>query len=361
MGLLKELYSSLKELRENRLLSYVLDQRDLRIAFAHLIAKRQLYPVMEGLRLLSKSSAQDERGYGSVNPGTVHRKAAKKPQTTYAPAVADPKSQQPSGSQSGAGLPAPTSSVTRGNPATSQAGGASQRAAAPGRPAPYGSGARRSGQGGQEELSHAFEYKAPSQPYPSGPSTSGRESVGSLLSDEPLGLDLVVTASQAGKPGTLEVLRRDLDALRREARELHGRIDHRVPASALKELRRGLDALSHEVHGRMPSYEPQGYSYHSAYGYSSYPSSSHSVPSHPSYDSRGYQPVYQSQASPPAAPVVQRTQPRFEETQRIVIPLKTPHVERRVNGIRRAMSGQDREGSDEAVLQLVAPYGANHI
>ncbi|POM79923.1 ABC Superfamily [Phytophthora palmivora] len=62
----------LKELREDRLLSYVLDQRDLRIEFAHLVAKRQLHSVMEGLRQQSKSSAQDERGYGSVNPGTVH-------------------------------------------------------------------------------------------------------------------------------------------------------------------------------------------------------------------------------------------------------------------------------------------------
>ncbi|POM67604.1 ATP-binding cassette (ABC) Superfamily, partial [Phytophthora palmivora] len=95
---------------------------------------RQLHSVMEGLRQQSKSSAQDERGYGSVNPGTVHRKASKKPRTTYAPA--------PSGSQPGAGLPAPTSSVTKGN------------LAALGRPAPHGSGARRSDQGGQEELSH---------------------------------------------------------------------------------------------------------------------------------------------------------------------------------------------------------------
>ncbi|POM76210.1 ATP-binding cassette (ABC) Superfamily [Phytophthora palmivora] len=62
----------LKELREDRLLSYVLDQRDLRIEFAHLVAKRQLHSVMEGLRQQSKSSTQDERGYGSVNPGTVH-------------------------------------------------------------------------------------------------------------------------------------------------------------------------------------------------------------------------------------------------------------------------------------------------
>ncbi|POM76560.1 Hypothetical protein PHPALM_6187 [Phytophthora palmivora] len=98
----------LKELREDRLLSYVLHQRDLRIEFVHLIAKRQLHS--------SKSGAQDERRYGSVNPGTIHRKAAKKPRTTCAPAV-DPKSQQPLGSQPGAGLPAPTSSVTRGIPA----------------------------------------------------------------------------------------------------------------------------------------------------------------------------------------------------------------------------------------------------
>ncbi|POM58727.1 LOW QUALITY PROTEIN: ATP-binding cassette (ABC) Superfamily [Phytophthora palmivora] len=168
----------LKELPDDRLLPYVLDQRvlnqrDLRIAFAHLVAKRpswrdldsSLYPALK------------------MSAGTVHRKAAKKPRTTYAPAV-DPKSQQPSGSQPGAGLPAPTSSVTRGNPATTQAAGASLSAAAPGRPAPHGSGARRSDQGGQEELSHAYEYEAPSQPYPSGPSTSGRDSVGSLLSDE---------------------------------------------------------------------------------------------------------------------------------------------------------------------------------
>ncbi|POM69776.1 LOW QUALITY PROTEIN: Hypothetical protein PHPALM_13923 [Phytophthora palmivora] len=77
----------LKELREDRLLSYVLDQRDLRIEFAYLIAKLQLHSVMEGCRQQSKFSAHDERGYGSVNLGTVHRKAAKRSRTTYAPAV----------------------------------------------------------------------------------------------------------------------------------------------------------------------------------------------------------------------------------------------------------------------------------
>ncbi|POM75608.1 LOW QUALITY PROTEIN: Hypothetical protein PHPALM_7269 [Phytophthora palmivora] len=325
----------LKELREARFLSYVLGQRDLRIEFSHLIV----------------ANAQDERGYGSVNPETVHRKAAKKQRITYAPAVVDPRSQQPSGCQPGAGLPAPTSSMTRGNPAPSQTTGASH-----GRPAPRGSGARRSDQGGQEELSRAFDYAASSQPYPTGPSTSGRDSGGSLLRDEGRQLrDIALglgpggqATSQAGKP---EVLRRDLDALCREAHGHHGPVDRRAPAAALKELRQGLDALSHDVHDRMPSYEPQGYSYHSAYGYSSYPSS----PSRYRYTIR------MTRASTPATPVVQRTQPRFEETQRIVIPFKAPHVERRVNGVRRAMSGQDREGSNEAMLQLVAPYGANQV
>ncbi|POM64470.1 ABC Superfamily [Phytophthora palmivora] len=234
----------LKELREGRLLSYVLDQGYFRIKFAHLIAKRQLHFVMEGLRQRSKSSAQDERGYGSVNPG--------------------------------------------------------------------------------EELWHAFEYVAPSQPYPSGPSTSGRNSVGSLLNDEvrqlrdrvyaigiALGLEPGINAaSHAGKPRALVVLCRDLDALGRETRVLHGRVDRRVLASALKELRRGLDALCHEVHGRMPSYEPP---YNSGYGYISYPSSSHSVPSYHSYDSGEYQPGFHSQSSTPVTPAVHRTQTRFEE------------------------------------------------
>ncbi|POM79771.1 Hypothetical protein PHPALM_2483 [Phytophthora palmivora] len=232
----------LKELREDRLLSNVLDQRDLRIEFVHLIAKRQLHFVTEGLRQQSKSSARDERGYGSVNPGTVHRMAAKKSRTTYTPAVVDPKSQQPLGSQPGAGLPAPTSSVTRENTF-------------------HGWNSRA------PRVRGRYQGEGTIKIYSRGPSTSGRDSVGSLLSDEVRQLrDRVYaieiahglgpggqTASQAGKPGDLEVLRRYLDALGRETHELHGRVDRRVPTSTLKKLRRGLDALSHEVHGRMPS------------------------------------------------------------------------------------------------------------
>ncbi|POM66409.1 LOW QUALITY PROTEIN: Hypothetical protein PHPALM_17731 [Phytophthora palmivora] len=305
----------LKELREDRLLSYVLDQRDLRIEFAHLIAKRQLHSVMEGLIQQSKSSAQDERGYGSVSQGTVHRKAAKKPRTTYAPAVADPKSQQPSGSQPGSGLPAPTSSMTRGNPATSRAAGASQSAAAPGRPTQHDRGARRfDREGRRSPRSRRILLRL----ILLDPQLRVGTLWGPCYATRSVNFEIIAlglrpggqAAAPAGKPGALEVLRQDLDALSRETRELHGRVDRRVPASALKEIRPGTDALSHEVHAHMPTYEPQGYSYHSAYGYSSYPSSSHSVPPYPSYDSRGYQPVYHSQASTPATPVVQRTQPR---------------------------------------------------
>ncbi|POM77573.1 Hypothetical protein PHPALM_5025 [Phytophthora palmivora] len=79
MGLLKEFHSSGVK---SHLVFYVLDQHDLCIKFAHLIAKRQLHSVMEGLRQLSKSSADDERGYGSINSGTIYRNAAKKPRTT---------------------------------------------------------------------------------------------------------------------------------------------------------------------------------------------------------------------------------------------------------------------------------------
>ncbi|POM75303.1 Hypothetical protein PHPALM_7610 [Phytophthora palmivora] len=102
-------------------------------------------------------------------------------------------------------------------------------------------------------------------PLPFGPSSSDRNSVGSLLSDEVRRLrDRVYaieiapgqgpdvrTAAQADKPGTLEVLRQDVDALGCKTRGIHGRVNRHIPASALKKLRRGLEALSLEVHGQM--------------------------------------------------------------------------------------------------------------
>ncbi|POM78271.1 ATP-binding cassette (ABC) Superfamily [Phytophthora palmivora] len=141
----------------------------------------------------------------------------------------------------------------------------------------------RSDQGWQEELSHAVEYEAPSQPYPSGLPHSGPGPAESFLQDEvhqprdriyaieiALGIGLGgLAAAQPGKPTALDVLRQDVNALGLEVQKLHKRIDSRVPASALKELRWSHDAPVYEAHGQMPSYEPQWYSSHSAYGYSS--------------------------------------------------------------------------------------------
>ncbi|POM62781.1 hypothetical protein PHPALM_28013 [Phytophthora palmivora] len=283
-----EMVQELKELREDRLLSYILDQRDLRIGFAHC----------------------------SVNPGTVHRKAAKKPRTTYGPAVVDPRSQRHSDSQLGAGLLAPTCPVTRDNLTTSQAAGASQvmevELSVP---------IKEGGRSPHTLLSMMLLLSL----ILLDPQLRVRHLRGRVYAIEiALGLGPGgQAAAQAGKPGALEVFHQDLDTLSCENREVHGCADRRLPASALKEHRRDLDALSHEVHGRIPSYEPQEYSYHSGYG----------------------------------------------RTRQIVLPLKTPLVERRVrchrlwkvNGIRRAMSGQDHKGSNEAMLQLVALYRANHL
>ncbi|POM60439.1 hypothetical protein PHPALM_30710 [Phytophthora palmivora] len=211
-----------KDLQAEAQLEFILIQQDLRVQFAHLVVKRQLVTEMEMLRSSTQPSSHGERG-----------------------------AQQPSGSLPGAGLPAPINSVKWDIPTTSLAAGAPRSASALGQPAPHGSGARRSDQGGQEELLHcikpAIEYMRLRLHY----------GLGGLA------------AAQFGKPTALDVLRQDVDALGHETRELHGRVNRRVPASAFKGLRRSLDALAYEAHGQMPFYGPQWYSPHSAYGYSS--------------------------------------------------------------------------------------------
>ncbi|POM62542.1 hypothetical protein PHPALM_28297 [Phytophthora palmivora] len=256
----------LKELRGDRLLSYVCD---LRIEFAHLIAKRQLHSVMEGLRQQSKFSAHDERGY--VNPEA-----------------------------------APTRFCDEGPPQLHKQLAHSE-----------------------DSLHMEVELSVPIKKGRRSPRTllSTRLLLSLILLDPQLQVEILwghycktksvgfeialelgpggQAAEQACKPGDLETLRQDMDALGRETRKTHGRVDRRVSAFALKELRRGLDALNHE-------------------------------------------------APTPAAPVVQRPQPRFEEW--IVVPLKTPDVERwvgrhclwKVSGACNIMSGQDRKGSNKA-------------
>lgn len=52
-----------KERQEVRSLSFILDQRDLHITFAHLVSKRQLYSEIDGLKRHVQSCSRTERGY----------------------------------------------------------------------------------------------------------------------------------------------------------------------------------------------------------------------------------------------------------------------------------------------------------
>ncbi|POM80961.1 ATP-binding cassette (ABC) Superfamily [Phytophthora palmivora] len=216
----KSTFQELKELREDRLPSYVLDQRDLSI---------DLSPALK------------------MSAGTVPQiqdrtpKAAKKPRTTYAPAVCF-------WSQISTAFRQSTRSRSSGSHEFCDEGyhrhfTSSWRFPERRRSwttAPHGSGARRPDQGGQEEFSHALTSSFWTLNF-------SQDSVESLLSDEPLDLDLVARLSLRLAIRGLEVLRQDLDALGRETHELHGRVDRRVPASAVKHFRRGLDVLIHEA------------------------------------------------------------------------------------------------------------------
>ncbi|KAG3235042.1 hypothetical protein PI124_g19917 [Phytophthora idaei] len=148
----------LRELQQDLLLSYILDQRDLRIEFVHLVSKSLL---AKDFQKRTVSSAQGERGYELYASAPIPR-SGKKARTTHEAAAASvPRSRQPSGSQPGAAQSAPTSSVSRCIPATSPGAGAFHQGAARGRPAPRGSGYLHYGRGEVEEPSFNFEYEAP--------------------------------------------------------------------------------------------------------------------------------------------------------------------------------------------------------
>ncbi|ETN05467.1 hypothetical protein PPTG_14200 [Phytophthora nicotianae INRA-310] len=65
--------TELQELREGRLLSKILDQRDLRIRFVHLVSKRLL---PRDIQKRAASSAHDVRGY-AVSSTSVSRSGKK--------------------------------------------------------------------------------------------------------------------------------------------------------------------------------------------------------------------------------------------------------------------------------------------
>ncbi|KAG3174284.1 hypothetical protein PC128_g18086 [Phytophthora cactorum] len=106
----------LRELQQDRLLSYILDQRDLWIKFVHSVGKRLL---PKDFQKRAASNAQGERGYGLYASAPIPRSGKKARTTHEAAATSVPRSRQPSGSQPGAAQSAPTSSVSRGIPANS--------------------------------------------------------------------------------------------------------------------------------------------------------------------------------------------------------------------------------------------------
>ncbi|KAG4053237.1 hypothetical protein PC123_g11620 [Phytophthora cactorum] len=107
----------LRELQQDLLLSYILDQRDLRIEFVHLVSKRLL---PKDFQKRTASSAQAERGYELYASAPIPRLGKKARTTHEASAASVPRSRQPSGSQPGAAQSAPTSSVSRVSPSLHQ-------------------------------------------------------------------------------------------------------------------------------------------------------------------------------------------------------------------------------------------------
>ncbi|POM77723.1 ATP-binding cassette (ABC) Superfamily [Phytophthora palmivora] len=142
-----------------------------------------------------------------------------------------------------------------------------------------------------------------------------------------------LAATQSGKPTALDVLRQGVDAPGRETREIHWRVNRRVSAFTLKELRRCLDALNYEANDHIPSDEPQGYSFHSAYGLAL--NGAHT---------RG------------ARSLLIFFRPLRGEIPRTIVPFKTPHE---VDGIGGAVPAEDPNGTNEVILQVVTPNGAN--
>ncbi|KAG2936595.1 hypothetical protein PC117_g11986 [Phytophthora cactorum] len=382
----------LRELQQDRLLSYILDQRDLRIEFVHL--KR------------AASSAQGERGYELYASAPIPR-SGKKARTTHEAAAASvPRSRQPSGSQPGAAQSAPTSSVSRGIPATSPGAGAFRQGAARGRPAPRGSGSFHYGQGEVEKPSFDFEYEAP----PAGRSsrlsaplatvTQPQNAEVDHLRQRVLVLEIALglgtggdAAAQAGNRGVLAKLEDRLHQLGREISGLHDRVGRRTPSSDVDEAFRQLQQVRGALRDLAPRTETHSYGYAQPYsqpygygGYSAYPAGAQPYGAPPAYQTprgpsmpRGYW-LYTAGRS-----TTSEGDSRFEELVlllaerlrrlgrgrplRIMIPLQTTHIKcrvrlhrlRQIDGVRSTMSGQDRERHNEAMLQLVAPYRADSV
>ncbi|GMF31945.1 unnamed protein product [Phytophthora fragariaefolia] len=292
----------------------------------------------------------------------------------------------------------------RGIRANSQEAGASHKRAAPREHAPPGSGGLRSGLEEPEEASYDYEppttaggSRSPSRT--ADPAVTLQQEEMRLFRDRLYAIEIALglgpggqAATQSGKQGALEDLRAEVQRLRHEIRDLHDRVDRRAAVGEVSILRQEIYHLRSELRAlrETPSYVSSlSYGSH-AYGappmgHQAYVAPAEELRPHASwsYDQRGYPPGYREPAPASAGhPSVSETPSRFEVIQSlppgpdsghlgqgIMIPLGTTRIKRRVrlhrlrqvDGVGIAMPTQDREGPNEAMLQLVAPHGANRI
>ncbi|KAG2957438.1 hypothetical protein PC118_g24022 [Phytophthora cactorum] len=259
----------LRELQQDRLLSCIVDQRDHRIEFVHLVSKRLL---PKDFQKRAASSAQGERGYELYASAPIPRSGKKARTTHEAAATSVPRSRQPSGSQPGAAQSAPTSSVSRDIPATSPVAGAFYQGAARGRPAPHGSGSLHYGRGEVEVPSFDFEYEAP----PAGRSsrlsaplatvTQPQNAEIDRLRQRVLVLEIALglgtggdAAAQTGNRGVLAKLEDRLHQLGRAISGLYDRVGRRAPSSDVDEAFRQLQQVRGALRDLAPRTETHSY------------------------------------------------------------------------------------------------------
>ncbi|KAG2806282.1 hypothetical protein PC112_g17915 [Phytophthora cactorum] len=235
----------LRELQQDRLLSYIVEQRDLWIEFVHLVSKRLL---PKDLQKRAASSAQGERGY-ELYASTPIPRSGKKARTTHEAAAASvPRSRQPFGT------------------------GTFHQGVAPGRPAPRGSGSLHYGRGEVEEPSFDFEYKAPPvgrfsrQSAPPATVTQPQNAEVDRLRQRVLVLKIALglgtggdAAAQAGNREVLAKLEDRLHQLGREISELHDRVGRRAPSSDVDEAFRQLQQVRGALRDLAPRTETHSY------------------------------------------------------------------------------------------------------
>ncbi|KAG2864034.1 hypothetical protein PC113_g4924 [Phytophthora cactorum] len=256
-------------------------------------------------RKRAASSAQGEREYELYASAPIPR-SGKKARTTHEAADASvPRSRQPSGSQPGAAQSAPTSSVSRGIPATSLGAGAFHQGVARGRPAPRGSGSLHYGRGEVEDPSFDVEYETP----PAGRSSRSSAPLATVTQPENSEVDrlrqcVIVheitlglgtggdAAVQTGNCGILAKLEDHMHQLGREISELHDRVGRRAPSSGVDEAFCQLQQVRGALSDLAPRTETPSYGYAQPYsqpygygGYSTYP-----VGAQPYGAPPGYQP-----------------------------------------------------------------------